>query len=747
MKLLNVESLFRVLVIFSFAIFGSPDVNAESPYFFRSINSADGLPDFYIRDIMSDKEGYIYFSTDKGIYRYDGNRITGVSDSFLKSRPSLFPSNPPYSTSHESNKSTFVAADGNVWIYDSFGYGLESHDSGKKFFSKYIIKDIDEDLNGNLWIATNNSGVIVFNTKTEEYVELQHDSSKSHSLPTNHTTCVFIDSISSTVWIGTSNNGVAVTSLLKEGLDEHKTGVAHDVSGFSVNQDGMLLIGYDGGGLFYATGERINIPAEVVTNLLYNSTKRITYVATYGDGIYVLEDKGVKPLPGCDKHSPAAFSRQMAVDSKGCLWIGTFSNGLLRRSDKGEIRQYRSKDAPLGSDCIVGIDRHDDTLFVASTAGICTVDLKTMTFKKLSLPDKITIRAIRLDSNGQLWIATDRCIFTPGFQKIPIANIRALTFDKDDNCWISSADGISVIQRPAGMKNGYSYFFFPARITGNSNGFNKYSIYTMPDGKILAGSFGGYLEISPSDILKLCKSSLKVSSIRINDRIIPFSDKITLNYNDTLNIDLGSINYLIPKSGHFGYRILPDTVIHPIENAHISLSELPAGKSRLQLMELNSGDTTEIELKVKRPLSFYLYIIATVIICLTTGGLLLRRYFRKLRRPATEGMPPADRQFMDRLEGILERELGNMEFSVESFAAEMGMSRSNLYKKISHLTGKSPLEFLRDKRVEKGKQLLDEGHSHIGQVAYSVGLSPKQFSKFFKEKYDTLPSEYIRPVK
>lgn len=164
-------------------------------------------------------------------------------------------------------------------------------------------------------------------------------------------------------------------------------------------------------------------------------------------------------------------------------------------------------------------------------------------------------------------------------------------------------------------------------------------------------------------------------------------------------------------------------------------------------MELNSGDTTEIELKVKRPLSFYLYIIATVIICLTTGGLLLRRYFRKLRRPATEGMPPADRQFMDRLEGILERELGNMEFSVESFAAEMGMSRSNLYKKISHLTGKSPLEFLRDKRVEKGKQLLDEGHSHIGQVAYSVGLSPKQFSKFFKEKYDTLPSEYIRPVK
>lgn len=75
------------------------------------------------------------------------------------------------------------------------------------------------------------------------------------------------------------------------------------------------------------------------------------------------------------------------------------------------------------------------------------------------------------------------------------------------------------------------------------------------------------------------------------------------------------------------------------------------------------------------------------------------------------------------------------------------MHRSNLYKKVSQLTGKSPLEFLREKRIEKGKQLLDEGHSHIGQVAYAVGLSPKQFSKFFKEKYGTLPSEYIKPAK
>ncbi|MBO5456998.1 MAG: helix-turn-helix transcriptional regulator [Muribaculaceae bacterium] len=102
---------------------------------------------------------------------------------------------------------------------------------------------------------------------------------------------------------------------------------------------------------------------------------------------------------------------------------------------------------------------------------------------------------------------------------------------------------------------------------------------------------------------------------------------------------------------------------------------------------------------------------------------------------------------MEKLNQIIERESGNIDFSIEMFASQMGMSRSNLYKKVSQLTEMSPLEYLRDKRIEKGKKMLDDGHTFISQVAYSVGLSPKQFSKFFKEKFGCLPSEYIKPDK
>lgn len=84
--------------------------------------------------------------------------------------------------------------------------------------------------------------------------------------------------------------------------------------------------------------------------------------------------------------------------------------------------------------------------------------------------------------------------------------------------------------------------------------------------------------------------------------------------------------------------------------------------------------------------------------------------------------------------------MGDFEFSVEDFSRLMLVSRSSLYKKLTALTGQSPLEFIRKIRLRRGRELLAGRGLTIAEVAYSVGLSPKQFSKFFKEEYGVLPS-------
>ena len=84
------------------------------------------------------------------------------------------------------------------------------------------------------------------------------------------------------------------------------------------------------------------------------------------------------------------------------------------------------------------------------------------------------------------------------------------------------------------------------------------------------------------------------------------------------------------------------------------------------------------------------------------------------------------------------------DFSVERLSELLLMSRSGLYKKMTAVTGQTPLEFIRMVRMREGRRLLDSGESSIAQIAYCVGMSPKQFSKYFKDETGLTPSQCLR---
>ena len=103
-----------------------------------------------------------------------------------------------------------------------------------------------------------------------------------------------------------------------------------------------------------------------------------------------------------------------------------------------------------------------------------------------------------------------------------------------------------------------------------------------------------------------------------------------------------------------------------------------------------------------------------------------------------------DEQLIEKAIRAVEENMDNSEFSVEELSSYVGMSRGHLYKKLIMITGKSPLEFIRILRVKRGKQLLEQSQLNVSQIAYQIGLSPKQFAKYFKEEFGYVPSEYIK---
>ncbi|RYE16623.1 MAG: AraC family transcriptional regulator, partial [Sphingobacteriaceae bacterium] len=92
---------------------------------------------------------------------------------------------------------------------------------------------------------------------------------------------------------------------------------------------------------------------------------------------------------------------------------------------------------------------------------------------------------------------------------------------------------------------------------------------------------------------------------------------------------------------------------------------------------------------------------------------------------------------------VIEKNIGNPDFSVEELSAEVYMSRVTLYKKLLALTGKTPVEFVRFIRLKRAAQLLETGRLTISQVSYKVGFkSQKYFTKCFKAEFNALPSAY-----
>jgi signal transduction histidine kinase/ligand-binding sensor domain-containing protein/DNA-binding response OmpR family regulator len=102
-----------------------------------------------------------------------------------------------------------------------------------------------------------------------------------------------------------------------------------------------------------------------------------------------------------------------------------------------------------------------------------------------------------------------------------------------------------------------------------------------------------------------------------------------------------------------------------------------------------------------------------------------------------------DEQFIQRLIQFIEENVSNSNLSVLDMCRELGVSRAQFFKKIQTLTGKSPLEVVREIRLQHAVQLLEKSQLSVAEIAYKVGFNtPKYFTRYFKEVYHVLPSAY-----
>ncbi|MDE6866621.1 MAG: helix-turn-helix transcriptional regulator, partial [Muribaculaceae bacterium] len=103
---------------------------------------------------------------------------------------------------------------------------------------------------------------------------------------------------------------------------------------------------------------------------------------------------------------------------------------------------------------------------------------------------------------------------------------------------------------------------------------------------------------------------------------------------------------------------------------------------------------------------------------------------------------PVDNEFYNRFLEKVKAEMGNPDLNVDGLASEMGLGRSQFYRKIKALTNYSPVELLRRLRLQRARDLVTTSEKSISEIAYEVGFStPAYFTKCFRDAYGETPTE------
>ena len=100
--------------------------------------------------------------------------------------------------------------------------------------------------------------------------------------------------------------------------------------------------------------------------------------------------------------------------------------------------------------------------------------------------------------------------------------------------------------------------------------------------------------------------------------------------------------------------------------------------------------------------------------------------------------------FMERLTTQIKRHIDDQSYDSERLAADMGMSRSNLYRYFQRYSSLESLTtYVRSIRLEEGRRMLLSTRLTVSEIAYKVGFSSSQyFAKCFKDAFGMSPSDY-----
>ncbi|MDN3581627.1 hybrid sensor histidine kinase/response regulator transcription factor [Mucilaginibacter flavus] len=207
-------------------------------------------------------------------------------------------------------------------------------------------------------------------------------------------------------------------------------------------------------------------------------------------------------------------------------------------------------------------------------------------------------------------------------------------------------------------------------------------------------------------------------------------------------------------------QLLPDIIISDVMMQGLSGIELcskvkedPA-LAHIPVLLLTASSSPEIKLKgieggaddyISKPFEREL-LLARVNGILKSKNNLQKYFYNEITLTSNDlKVPPDYKEFLATCIRVVEDNLSDNDFSIKTLATEVGMSHSNLYKRIRAISGQSANGFIRFIRLRKAAEMFLKTDCTVSEAAYKVGINdPKYFREQFSKLFGLNPSEYIK---
>lgn len=687
--------------------------------------------------------------------------------------------------------------DGSVWICGMQG-GVSQCTRTPSIFDNYplgVVNCITQDQKGNYWLGTNDKGIVCYNPKTRQETVYNTKNSK---LESDIMVCM-LNSADGSVWAGTYGGGLShiVDGKVNTYMPTAGGLANKNIWGLAEDGNGKLWIGTLGSGvqsLDPKTGKFItyssqnkNVSSDYISSMQMADNGWI--VAGTSDFYSVIDPKINKvvnmsiPSDSLRGFVPSASSTQVIMDSRGLVWYASPSGLSIYDTESGNVSQLDEKNG-LESSSICGvIEDLRGNMWVATEFGLAHIvvnkkdgewafDVVNYSQQDGLLPGPHNKRSMCLTHDGSILLGgvggVD--VISPHMLRSNVKRGRPvftglMLFDKEIGIG-TEYDGRIVLKesleksRRLVLKSGESQFTIQmgtdqgladnnVQFTYRLEGLSDNWITTEPNNPNISftglpsGTYTLVVKISGDDDVKAKESRLQivveppfyatwwayvlyVLIALLVLRLWTRHEKKKLNFErmkmqKEAERQQSNIKYEV-------YSGVNEELRQPFEKAFVYLEDMmknEGDEQRYQQMHSLRETLDDVFIKMTEHME--------------------NKEKKELIVPKiteTE-ITSVDQQLVDKATAYVETNISNGDITVETMSEALNMSRVHLYKRLTAITGQTPSEFIRDIRLRHAERLLRLSQLTVSEISYKVGINnPRYFSKYFKDKYGMLPSQY-----